>query len=571
MKAKKCIEELEPYGYVPGEEAIAEKYGLEVKDVKHFDRNTSPSILRAVGRELEAIAKDGIGNEYPDSRYPELTRLLAGYVGVGPGQIVLGNGADEAIDLLARAYVSDGDTVVISTPTFSFYGVAASMNGGRPVEVARNSDFSLDTRKLLEAAAKEDARILFVCNPNNPTADFTPIGKIRELAEGFGGIVAVDEAYIEFSGGESAAGLIAECPNIVVIRTLSKAFGLAGMRVGYLACSAEIAGQLNKLRQPYNINPVSERLAIAALSNIREVEENVRMLVAERERVASALWEMGFEVLPSSTNFLLVKCRGKEPQRIYDKLIRKGMVIRKFGGELSGMLRISMRGPEDNNLLLGEFRKIYDGVIFDIDGVLVDVSRSYREAIRQTVRATCGKEITMEDIEDIKKVPGSNNDWDVTYALAKGLREFGGIDREGGEYAGIKEKFQELYLGGLRDKEELLIERGTLDSLKEGGYRLGIVTSRPREEALYALRELVPRYFPQESIIALEDCDAQKPDGKPLLLAKERMGCRNPVYVGDTINDAIAAKNAKMAFVSVVPGLEGDYSAGNANMILKVI
>jgi histidinol-phosphate aminotransferase len=356
IKARKCIEELMPYGYVPGDGDVAQRYGIPLSEVKRFDRNTSPGVLACVKNELENVAQEGIGNEYPDSGYGELTGLIAKYSGVEAGQVVLGNGADETIDLLTRAYLAEGGTAVASTPTFSFYKVVTETNGGKMVEVPRDSaDFSLDTGKLLEAAGQNGAGMMFVCNPNNPTGDFTPIEKIEELARGFGGLLAVDEAYIEFSGGESAARLCGEYGNVVVIRTLSKAFGLAGMRIGYLLCPKNVAEQLNKIRQPYNINSVSERLAIAALSNTQQMRENVDALSGERERLSSALREMGFEVFPSSTNFLLVKMADAEG--VFGRLMRKGLVVRRLGGTLEGILRVTVRGKEDNDLLLLELAK----------------------------------------------------------------------------------------------------------------------------------------------------------------------------------------------------------------------
>lgn len=358
MKPRKCIGELEPYGHVLSDGEIAEKYGISLGEVKRFDRNTSPGVLGCVKRELGKIAEEGIGNEYPDSRYVELTGLLAEYCGAEPGQVVLGNGADEAIDLVVRAYLPEGGAAVASTPTFSFYKVVVSMNGGRFAEVPRREDFSLDGRKLLEAAKENDAKIMFVCNPNNPTGNLTPPEEIEGIAEGFGGLLVVDEAYIEFAGegnGGSAVGLCEKCGNVVVIRTLSKAFGLAGMRVGYMVCPKEVAGELNKMRQPYNINAVSMRLAVAALGNRGEMEENVGRLVGERERVAAELAKMGLRVFPSSTNFVLVEVGDAEGA--FERLAGKGLVVRKLGGGLGSILRITVRGRGDNDLLLGELAK----------------------------------------------------------------------------------------------------------------------------------------------------------------------------------------------------------------------
>lgn len=212
-----------------------------------------------------------------------------------------------------------------------------------------------------------------------------------------------------------------------------------------------------------------------------------------------------------------------------------------------------------------------DGIIFDIDGVLVDVSESYREAIRLSAEDFLGRKVEPSEVDGIKGIAGMNNDWDAAYALFKGLKSAEGIERESEEYAKIKGKFQELYLGGLRDKEKLIIREDTLRELRERGIALGIVTGRPREEALYVLGKLVPEFFAGECIIAMEDCEYEKPDARPIKLAIKRMGCKSPTYIGDTISDAIAARNAGIPFVSVVEGLEADARIDDVNEILKVI
>ncbi|MBN2122594.1 HAD-IA family hydrolase [Candidatus Micrarchaeota archaeon] len=212
-----------------------------------------------------------------------------------------------------------------------------------------------------------------------------------------------------------------------------------------------------------------------------------------------------------------------------------------------------------------------DGIIFDIDGVLVDVSTSYREAIRLSAGDFLGREVEPSEVDEIKRIPGMNNDWDAAYALSLGIKSAEEIERESEEYARIKGRFQELYLGGLRDKERLLIREDTLRELKARGIALGIVTGRPREEALYVLGNLVPEFFGRDCIIAMEDCEYEKPDARPLKLAIKRMGCKNPAYVGDTASDAIAARSAGIPFVSVVGGLEADIRINEVNEILKVI
>ncbi len=214
---------------------------------------------------------------------------------------------------------------------------------------------------------------------------------------------------------------------------------------------------------------------------------------------------------------------------------------------------------------------MFDGVIFDVDGVLVDVTESYREAIRLSAGSVLGREVSAEEVEEVKGIPGMNNDWDAAYAIVKGLESAEGIERESEAYLEVKAKFQELYLGGLRDKEKMLISRETLSALKGAGIKLGVVTGRPREEALYVLKEFIPEFFSAEFIIAMEDCEYEKPDERPILLAIEKMGCKRAVYVGDTVNDGIAARNAGISFISVEEGLEADYYIRNVNGLMEAM
>lgn len=234
---------------------------------------------------------------------------------------------------------------------------------------------------------------------------------------------------------------------------------------------------------------------------------------------------------------------------------------------------------------------IFDCILFDVDGVLVDVSQSYRVAIKEAVRVyTNGrKKVSDEDIRKMKSVEGFNNDWDVSFALAFG-REIALTKKEKAskEYFELKMIFQEFYLGselfrkvycregsygcrGLINDERLLIRTETLDALQSAGLRLGIVTSRPRLEALYALKPLIPRYFSEECIVAQEDCEEEKPSPKPLLQAASKMGGGLKVYVGDSYNDVIAALRAKMPCIYVGGNGYTTVNVGDVNELTTVL
>jgi HAD superfamily hydrolase (TIGR01548 family) len=227
-----------------------------------------------------------------------------------------------------------------------------------------------------------------------------------------------------------------------------------------------------------------------------------------------------------------------------------------------------------------------DAIIFDVDGTLIDVSNSYREAAIITVRLFCGRTATRDDIKALKLRDGFNNDWDVTYALAKGISDFAGVDRSDPDYAELKDIFQEHYLGsalyeriyarkgrftvlGLINNERLLVREETLDALRR--YPKAVVTSRPRFEALYALAPLMPKYFSEGFVVALEDCEREKPDPAPLLKAKALLRCSAPVYVGDSYGDVLAAQRAGMRCIYVGEKRLGDATIGSINELAGVL
>lgn len=225
-----------------------------------------------------------------------------------------------------------------------------------------------------------------------------------------------------------------------------------------------------------------------------------------------------------------------------------------------------------------------DGIIFDVDGVLVDVTESYWSAIKATVNYITGERVGNGIIKEMKQIEGFNNDWDLTYAAIKGKKKaLESKERRSKEYACVKDTFQELYLGsrlfertykkpasignlrGFIKNEKLLIKENTLDRL--ANFKLGIATGRPRLEALIALRKLIPKYFKKSSLVALEDCEFEKPDPAPLLLVKDMIGCTSPIYVGDTYNDILAARRAKMPCIYVGSEGFGDFKVRDVNGI----
>jgi histidinol dehydrogenase len=336
-----AILQMQPYEWEPPSARIASEAGVPETEVVRFDTNTSPWPGASLN-ELGALAL----NEYPDTSYTTLTSALAAYAGASPDEITVGAGADEILDLLAKAYVGAGDPVVLSRPTYAMFRIVSEMAGGR-VEAVPAKGLDIDQERFLQRS--RHARLTWLCNPNNPTGELLSAAFIERLAETSPGVVAVDEAYFEFSA-VTAAGLIARFPNLVVIRTLSKAFGLAGVRVGYALAGPATSAALRRVRPPGSISVVSEALGVRSVRDQPGMRERVARIVACRETLSRDLSGLGLSVHPSAANFLLVHTgEGAAPW-----LLRRGLVVRTFpsGSPLAGFIRITVRTAEENARLV---------------------------------------------------------------------------------------------------------------------------------------------------------------------------------------------------------------------------
>ena len=293
-------------------------------------------------------------NRYPDPHQWKIKEVLATIKGVAPGHIFLGNGSDECIDLLFRAFCVPGkDNVIINPPTYGMYEVSAHIND---VEVRRAvllDDFQLDLVHL-ETLVDEHTKIIWICSPNNPTANSMNRQDIEVILNNFPGLVVIDEAYINFSRHRSFIQELADYPNLVVLQTLSKAWGLAGLRLGMAFASEAIVEVYNKVKPPYNISQAAQDLVLKALEEVGQVNDMIRLLVELRERLRIALSALPvvLTVYPSDANFLLVKT--KDARGLYGWLLAEGIVVRdRSRVELcEGCLRITVGTEEENAALV---------------------------------------------------------------------------------------------------------------------------------------------------------------------------------------------------------------------------
>ncbi|MDR0511420.1 MAG: histidinol-phosphate transaminase [Rikenellaceae bacterium] len=292
-------------------------------------------------------------NRYPDPYQRQLKRRLAEIRGAAVENIFVGNGSDEVIDLAFRVFCTPGvDCALSVAPTYGMYRVAAATNDVRMVEVQLGENFELDTDRLLAAAP--EAKLLFICSPNNPSGNSFPHEQLRRLLSSFGGMVVLDEAYIDFSSRASFLAELDRWPNLVILQTLSKAWGMAGLRLGLAFASSYVTGLFTRVKYPYNINALAQRTALERLAT--DVAPQVREIVSERRRLAEALAQLPVvkHVYPSDANFLLV--RFDDPREIYRRLIGAGLIVRDRSSipGCEGCLRITVGTPEENGKLLEE-------------------------------------------------------------------------------------------------------------------------------------------------------------------------------------------------------------------------
>lgn len=290
---------------------------------------------------------------YPDPQGTELKAKLSQFTGQPPGNIVLGNGSDELIQLILQTFGGPGRRVVIPVPTFSMYRIHGEISGTIPVEVPRDEKFGLVTDELLVQMQHPDTRVTFIASPNNPTGNCVPIHQIRELVEEVKSLVVVDEAYIDF-GGETSLPMLREYPNLVILRTFSK-IGLAGLRVGYLVANRDVTLELLKVKQPYNVNTVSQKAACNVLDNWQLFREQIAEIASERVRLAAGLQKIpGVRVYPSQANFILFSVP-VSPAEVHQRLVEAGILIRKGLGNTHGLencLRVTVGTKQENDLFL---------------------------------------------------------------------------------------------------------------------------------------------------------------------------------------------------------------------------
>lgn len=290
-------------------------------------------------------------NRYPQGNPVDLKTCLAEINGVEATNLFLGNGSDELIDLTQRIFCEPGkDSILMMNPSFVMYEIYAKMNNLNVEKLNLNSNFQLEKSDFLQSVSETNAKILFLCSPNNPTGN--AIEDLEFYIQNFSGIVVVDEAYIEFSKEVSAVKLLEKYPNLIVLKTLSKAYGMAGLRIGIGIASEEIANLFNRFKPPYNISSESQKLASEQLKNSPQIEGNISKILAEKERLRNGLSQNSetVKIYPSEANFFLVEF--KDAEIAYKKLLENKILTSLRHPVIKKCLRISVGSAEENSELL---------------------------------------------------------------------------------------------------------------------------------------------------------------------------------------------------------------------------
>lgn len=345
---KKCLLDFQNYETKP----LKEKYIVNANE-SPFNITDEDNMKSTI---LEII-KNYDFNRYPDPNAMELRKELSKFTNVQLENIICGNGGDEIINLIIMTFIEPKDYVVVHSPSFEMYNISTTINNGKIIKVEDKNDFVIDSAKIIEKANEFKAKMIFLCIPNNPTGYLMKKDEIEKIIDSTEGIIVLDEAYIEFSDIEAINYLNND--RVIVVRTLSKLFGLAGLRIGYGIGSKNMINCLNKVKPPYNVNGLTQRIATEVLKNKESIIKRIEFFKYERNRVTEELKKFSYlKVYDSSTNFILVKIDEKYIDEILLNLEKNSILpkIYKNRKDLENCIRISMSTKEVNDLILDSFK-----------------------------------------------------------------------------------------------------------------------------------------------------------------------------------------------------------------------
>ena len=324
----------------------------EAKDIPckvKLDANESPYGFKDALKVVKSINT----NRYPDPAAKELKKLVSMELRLRTENIIHGNGSDELIYYLITTF---GGPVLYPVPTFSMYGIISQAIGEKRIAIPLDKEFDLELEKILKAIKKEKPKLIFLSSPNNPTGNCFSSDRILKIIEVSNGIVVVDEAYQPFASDKGFMPMLKDYKNLVIMRTLSK-IGLAGLRVGFLIADGEIINEVNKVRLPFNLNSLSQAVAVKVLKNKKALKSYTKSIISERGRLFSEMAKIkGIKPYPSEANFILF--RVKEPDKIYKRLLKRGILVRNMNGVVNNCLRVTVGTPEENRIFLNAMKEV---------------------------------------------------------------------------------------------------------------------------------------------------------------------------------------------------------------------
>lgn len=339
-----CIERMS--GYVPGAQPAGPVYAK-----LNANENPYPPSAKVIAA-LQEAASDSL-RLYPDAMATELRVRIADLHGLSPERVLVGNGSDDLLTMVLRSFVGEGECVAAPRPTYPLYDVLVNIQGGEMRWVDFPPDFSLPA-----GLAQAGARVTFLPNPNSPSGTWVAPEAVAELAESAGGVLVVDEAYVDFAD-DDCVGLLSQFPHVIILRSFSKSYSLAGVRLGYALASEAIIAGMVKVKDSYNVNRFAIAAGVAALDDIEYMRANAARIRSERERVSAALAELGLFVYPSQANFVAIRSGEPSPQVIAGSLAAEGILVRTFADPmLDDWVRITIGTPEQNGRLLAGIRRL---------------------------------------------------------------------------------------------------------------------------------------------------------------------------------------------------------------------
>ncbi|MDI6453624.1 histidinol-phosphate transaminase [Peloplasma aerotolerans] len=336
-----------------------------VKDLKPYQPNDIPYTIKLDANESENyLFPQGIMmneievNRYPDSSAFELRKSIQEFIKVDHKLIIAGNGSSEMIELILKTFIEPKDRILSFEPSFSMYSIFSKIYFADYVAVSSEPDFSLDMIKMIGLAKKLNPKVIFICSPNNPTGFKFDHSEIIELVQNTKSLIVLDEAYIEFSSDQdSLVSYVESFDNLIVLRTLSKAFGLAGARLGYLVSNQDIIHALNTVKSPYNLNSITQFIGIQALKQVDKMIKFTNQIKQEKSVLDQKLSSLGLQTYSSEANFIFFKC---EVIDLFKKLVERKILIRSFGGLLVGYYRVTVGTRAQNEMLIANLKEIID-------------------------------------------------------------------------------------------------------------------------------------------------------------------------------------------------------------------